>query len=124
MTASPESPANQGARAAKAAMPRDIKVMLAAAFLIALGFGLVAPVLPQFATTFDVGATAAAVIVSIFAFMRLVFAPAGGALMGRFGERPVYIAGLLIVAASTAACAFAQNYWQLLVFRALAEPVP
>jgi MFS family permease len=93
--------------------------MLAAAFLIALGFGLVAPVLPQFATTFDVGATAAAVIVSIFAFMRLVFAPAGGALIGRLGERPVYVGGLLIVAASTAACAFAQDYWQLLVFRGL-----
>ncbi|HEX9225095.1 MAG TPA: MFS transporter, partial [Arthrobacter sp.] len=79
----------------------------------------VAPVLPQFATTFDVGATAAAVIVSIFAFMRLVFAPAGGALIVRLGERPVYVAGLLIVAASTAACAFAQDYWQLLVFRGL-----
>ncbi|WP_441417502.1 MFS transporter [Arthrobacter sp. YAF16] len=100
-------------------LPRDIKVMLVAAFLIALGFGLVAPVLPQFATTFDVGATAAAVIVSIFAFMRLVFAPAGGALIVRLGERPVYVAGLLIVAASTAACAFAQDYWQLLVFRGL-----
>jgi DHA1 family multidrug resistance protein-like MFS transporter len=100
-------------------LPRDIKVMLAAAFLIALGFGLVAPVLPQFATTFDVGATAAAVIVSIFALMRLVFAPAGGALIGRLGERPVYVGGLLIVAASTAACAFAQDYWQLLVFRGL-----
>lgn len=104
---------------AKTRLPRDIKVMLAAAFLIALGFGLVAPVLPQFATTFDVGATAAAVIVSIFAFMRLVFAPAGGALIVRLGERPVYVAGLLIVAASTAACAFAQDYWQLLVFRGL-----
>jgi MFS transporter, DHA1 family, multidrug resistance protein len=104
---------------AKAVLPRDIKVMLVAAFLIALGFGLVAPVLPQFATTFDVGATAAAVIVSIFAFMRLVFAPAGGALIVRLGERPVYVAGLLIVAASTAACAFAQDYWQLLVFRGL-----
>ncbi|XAS65949.1 MFS transporter [Micrococcaceae bacterium Sec5.7] len=103
----------------RAKLPRDIKVMLAAAFLIALGFGLVAPVLPQFATTFDVGATAAAVIVSIFALMRLVFAPAGGALIGRLGERPVYVAGLLIVAASTAACAFAQDYWQLLVFRGL-----
>ncbi|MDQ4047259.1 MAG: MFS transporter, partial [Actinomycetota bacterium] len=90
-----------------------------AAFLIALGFGLVAPVLPQFATTFDVGATAAAVIVSIFAFMRLLFAPAGGALIGKLGERPVYVTGLLIVAASTAACAFAQDYWQLLIFRGL-----
>ena len=103
----------------KPVLPRDIKVMLVAAFLIALGFGLVAPVLPQFATTFDVGATAAAVIVSIFAFMRLVFAPAGGALIVKLGERPVYVAGLLIVAASTAACAFAQDYWQLLVFRGL-----
>jgi len=106
-------------RADGAPLPRDIKVMLVAAFLIALGFGLVAPVLPQFATTFDVGATAAAVIVSIFALMRLLFAPAGGALIGRLGERPVYVAGLLIVAASTAACAFAQNYWQLLAFRGL-----
>lgn len=100
-------------------LPRDIKVLLVAAFLIALGFGLVAPVLPQFATTFDVGATAAAIIVSIFAFMRLVFAPAGGSLIVRFGERPIYVGGLLIVAASTAACAFAQDYWQLLIFRGL-----
>ncbi|MGX5716413.1 MFS transporter [Arthrobacter sp. MAHUQ-56] len=98
-------------------LPRDIMVMLAAAFLIALGFGLVAPVLPQFATTFGVGNTEAAVIVAIFAFMRLAFAPAGGYLIGRFGERPVYVAGLLIVALSTAACAFAQSYWQLLLFR-------
>ncbi|OFI39639.1 arabinose ABC transporter permease [Arthrobacter sp. SW1] len=105
--------------AKRPALPRDIKVMLLAAFLIALGFGLVAPVLPQFATTFDVGATAAAVIVSIFAFMRLVFAPAGGALIGRLGERTVYVSGLLIVAVSTAACAFAQDYWQLLIFRGL-----
>ena len=66
-------------------LPRDIKVMLAAAFLIALGFGLVAPVLPQFATTFGVGNTEAAVIVAIFALMRLVFAPAGGALIARLG---------------------------------------
>ena len=100
-------------------LPRDIKVMLVAAFLIALGFGLVAPVLPQFATTFGVGNTEASVIVAIFAFMRLVFAPAGGSLIGRLGERPVYVAGLLIVAVSTAACAFAQDYWQLLLFRGL-----
>jgi DHA1 family multidrug resistance protein-like MFS transporter len=100
-------------------LPRDIKVMLVAAFLIALGFGLVAPVLPQFATTFGVGNTEASVIVAIFAFMRLVFAPAGGSLIGKLGERPVYVAGLLIVALSTAACAFAQDYWQLLLFRGL-----
>lgn len=106
-------------RAPRLPIPREIKVLIAAAFVIAIGFGLVAPVLPQFALSFDVGVAASSVIVSAFAFTRLVFAPAGGALLEKFGERPVYIAGLLIVALSTAACAFAQSYWQLLVFRGL-----
>ena len=58
-------------------------------------------------------------IVSAFAFFRLVFAPAGGLLVSRLGERPVYLAGLLVVAASSFATAFAQTYWQLLLFRGL-----
>lgn len=94
-------------------------MLVAAAFVIALGFGLVAPVLPQFAQSFDVGIAAASLIVSVFAFMRLAFAPVGGALVRRLGERPVYLAGLLIVALSTGACAFAQSYGQLLVYRGL-----
>ncbi len=94
-------------------------MLIVAAFVIAVGFGLVSPVLPQFARSFDVGVTAASVIVSAFAFCRLVFAPAGGRLITRLGERPVYLSGLLIVALSTGATAFAQTYWQLLVFRGL-----
>ncbi|WP_416377446.1 MFS transporter [Arthrobacter sp. JZ12] len=100
-------------------LPRELRVLIAAAFVIAIGFGLVAPVLPQFAQSFGVEATAAAIIVSAFAFTRLVFAPAGGRFVEQMGERPVYVAGLLIVALSTAACAFAADYWQLLIFRGL-----
>ncbi|MDO5627037.1 MAG: MFS transporter [Mobilicoccus sp.] len=100
-------------------VPSEIKVLIASAFVIALGFGLITPILPQFAKSFDVGITAATVIVSAFAFTRLVFAPAGGALIVRLGERPIYLAGLLIVAASTALTGLAQSYEQLLLFRAL-----
>jgi MFS family permease len=100
-------------------IPPELRVLLAAAFVIALGFGLVAPVLPQFARSFNVGVAASSIIVSAFAFARLVFAPAGGALILRLGERSVYVLGVLIVAVSTGACAFAQDYWQLLVFRGL-----
>ncbi|MHA7142619.1 MFS transporter [Arthrobacter sp. Sr33] len=109
-------------------IPEEIWVLIAAAFVIAIGFGLVAPVLPQFAQSFDLppfvarlelGVTASAIIVSAFAFTRLVFAPAGGKLVERLGERPVYVSGLLIVALSTGACAFAADYWQLLIFRGL-----
>jgi len=79
----------------------------------------VAPALPAFARSFDVGVTAASVVISAFAFMRLVFAPVSGRLVQRLGEQPVYLIGLLIVALSTGASAFAQSYWQLLVFRGL-----
>lgn len=105
--------------AQRASIPIEIKVLVVAAFVIAVGFGLISPVLPQFARSFDVGVTAASVIVSAFAFFRLLFAPAGGSLVARLGERPVYITGLVIVALSTGASAFAQSYWQLLVFRSL-----
>ena len=100
-------------------VPREILVLVAAAFVIAVGFGLISPVLPQFAQSFDVTVAAATVIVSAFAFFRLLFAPAGGALVTRLGERPVYLVGLVIVALSTGASAFAQTYWQLLIFRSL-----
>ncbi|NYF98499.1 MFS transporter [Janibacter cremeus] len=100
-------------------VPREILVLVAAAFVIAVGFGLISPVLPQFAKSFDVTVAAATVIVSAFAFFRLLFAPAGGALVTRLGERPVYLTGLIIVAVSTGASAFAQTYWQLLIFRSL-----
>ena len=103
----------------KPRIPREIWVLIAAAFVIAIGFGLITPVLPSFARSFDVGVTASSIIVSAFAFFRLIFAPAGGRLIAKFGERPIYITGLLIVAISTGATAFAQSYWQVLLFRSL-----
>lgn len=115
----PGAPRDARDEVSRAPLPRDIKVLIAAAFVIALGYGIVAPVLPQFAASFDVGVAAASIIVSVFAFMRLVFAPVGGVLVGKWGERRVYLIGLLIVAVSTGACALAQDYWQLLLFRGL-----
>ncbi|WP_152188632.1 MFS transporter [Georgenia satyanarayanai] len=101
------------------AMPREIWVLAGAALLIALGYGLVAPVLPQLAGSFDVSVAAASFVVSAFSLCRLLFAPAGGALIARLGERRIYMSGLLIVALSSVATALAQDYVQLLVFRGL-----
>lgn len=103
----------------RAEFPGEIRVLVAAAFVIAVGYGLVSPVLPSYARSFDVGIAAASVVVSAFAFFRLIFAPVGGALVQRLGERPVYLTGLLVVAASSLATAFAQSYAQLLILRGL-----
>ena len=39
----------------KQPIPREIWILVSAAFIIALGFGLIAPILPQYARSFDVG---------------------------------------------------------------------
>lgn len=103
----------------KEPIPREIRVLIASAFVIAIGFGLITPVLPQFAQSFGVGATAASIVVSTFALFRLLFAPGSGRLITSWGERPVYLVGLVLVAVSTGATAFAGSYWQLVVFRGL-----
>ncbi|MCX6467635.1 MAG: MFS transporter [Pseudonocardiales bacterium] len=100
-------------------LPRAIWVLVGASFMIAVGFGLVAPTLPVFVRTFDVGITAASLVVSAFALARLVFAPAAGGLVGRIGELRVYMAGLVVVAVTSAGMAFAAEYWHLIVLRLL-----
>jgi MFS family permease len=56
---------------------------------------------------------------SAFAVFRLAFAPASGALIRRLGELRVFCGGLLIVGLSSAACAYATDFAQLLTFRAI-----
>ncbi|UXA19485.1 MFS transporter [Mycobacterium sp. SMC-4] len=103
----------------KRRLPREVWVLVVANVVVALGYGVVAPVLPQYARHFGVSISAATFVITAFAVMRLVGAPPAGLLVQRLGERHVYISGLIIVAVSTAACAFAQTYWQLLLFRSL-----
>lgn len=93
-------------------------MLVAAGFVIAVGFGIVAPALPTFAKSFHVGVTAVSLVISAFAFMRVAFAPVSGRLVAALGERSVYVTGILIVAVSTGTCAFAQTYWQMLGLRA------
>ena len=109
----PETPA-------KTRIPTGLKVLIAASFMIALGYGLVAPVLPSFARSFNVGVAATTIVVSALAAMRLVFAPGAGKLISRFGERPIYTCGMVIVAVSSFVNAAAWDYWVLLASRAFA----
>lgn len=100
-------------------LPREVWSLIGANAVIALGYGVIAPVLPQLARHFGVSISAATFVITAFAVMRLLAAPPTGLLVHRLGERRVYISGVLIVALSTAACAFADSYWELLTFRAL-----
>jgi MFS transporter, ACDE family, multidrug resistance protein len=100
-------------------LPREVWVLITANAVIALGYGVVSPVLPQYARHFGVSIGAATFVITAFALMRLCFAPVSGLLVQKLGEPRIYVSGILIVALSTGACAFAETYWQLLLFRSL-----
>lgn len=101
-------------------IPRMIWVLCIAAFIIALGYGFIAPVLPQFAASFHVPLAAAGAVVSVFAAARLLGAPGAGVLVDKLGSRPIYLTGLMIVATATFAVAFAQAYWHVVALRFIA----
>jgi MFS family permease len=100
-----------------AGLPREVGVLTAVAFAVAVGFGVVAPARPVYAREFGVGRTAAGAVISAFAFMRLVSALGSGRLVNRFGERLVLATGIGIVAVSSALAGLAQTYTQLLLLR-------
>lgn len=89
------------------------------AVAVAVGFGVVAPAIPEFARSFGVGKTAAGAVISAFALMRFVSALAGGRLVDVFGERVILATGIGIVAVSTGLAGLSQSYEQLLLLRGL-----
>ncbi|MDX6242654.1 MAG: transporter, family, multidrug resistance protein [Frankiales bacterium] len=98
-------------------LPREVGVLVAVAFAVAVGFGIVAPAIPVFARSFHVSRGAAGAVISAFAVARLLFALTSGRLVDRFGERLVMAVGIGIVAVSSALAGLAQTYAQLIVLR-------
>jgi MFS family permease len=100
-------------------LPREVRVLVAVAFFVALGFGIVAPALPVFARDFGVGRAAAGAVISVFAVMRILGAFPAGIVIDRVGERIVMTTGIAIVAASSVLAGLAQNYAQLITLRGI-----
>lgn len=106
-------------RARATSMPRDVLVLTMVAFSVAVGFGVLVPVLPVFAKHFGVSNFAAAAVVSAFAVMRLVTSPFVGRIINTLGTRTTMVTGILIVAVSSTLAGFAQTYSWLLIMRGL-----
>lgn len=98
-------------------LPPEVPILASAAFLVAAGFGFIAPATPIFARSFGVSQAAAGAVVSLFAFARFSTALTSGRLVDRFGAQKMMAIGLFIVSFSALLAAFSQNYYQLLFFR-------
>jgi MFS family permease len=87
------------------------------AFCVAVGFGVLVPVLPVFARSFGVGNTEVGAVISAFALMRLISSPFCGWLIKIFSERIVMATGIFIVAISSGLAGISRSYLQLLALR-------
>ena len=101
-----------------AEFPREVGVLVFASFFVAVGFGIIAPTIPLFASSFGVNNAQVGLIISSFALARFASGLFAGKLVDKFGERIIYTTGVGFVALSAFAAAFSQNYEQLLIFRA------
>jgi MFS family permease len=98
-------------------LPREVAVLAAVAVAVAVGFGIVAPAIPEFARSFGVSKFWAGAVISFFALMRFMSALGSGRLVDSFGERIILATGIGIVAVSTGLAGLSQNYQQLLILR-------
>jgi MFS family permease len=94
-----------------------VAILSAVSFMVALGFGIVAPAIPAFARQFGVSVTAAAGVISVFALMRVVGALPAGRMVDRFGEPGVMAAGTAVVAVSSVLAGFSHCFTELLLLR-------
>ena len=100
-------------------LPREVAVLGAVAFCVALGFGIVATSLSLFAKSFGVSNLWAGSVIAVFAAFRFLAAPGAGWLVNRTGERLVLSGGIAIVAVSSLFAGLSQSFWQLFVLRGL-----
>ena len=71
------------------------------AIMLALGQSMIAPVIPTFAKTFDVGLSEASLVFVVGQAGTLFVTLPAGYLMDKVGRRPLLIAGPLLTAVSS-----------------------
>ena len=94
-------------------------ILFATVFFDLLGFGIVIPFLPMYATRLGVGASAIGLLLAAYSMTQFVFAPLLGRLSDRIGRRPIIMLGLLGSSLSYLIYGFTDSFTGLLISRAV-----
>ncbi|HVO74267.1 MAG TPA: MFS transporter [Ignavibacteriaceae bacterium] len=90
-------------------------------FIDLLGFGILIPILPAFATKLlGVDETAIGIAIAIYSFTQFFFNPILGQLSDKYGRKPVIVLTLLLNATGYLIFAFTKTYLVLLLSRIIA----
>lgn len=94
-------------------------VLMVTAFVDMIGFALIVPLLPFYATRFGADGLLVGVLVGAFAFGQMITAPWWGRMSDHFGRKPVLIFAQALSAGAFLIFAVADSVWVLLLCRLL-----
>lgn len=98
-------------------LPRGFGVIWTTVAIDLVGFGIVLPILPQYAERFGAGAAVIGVLSASFSLAQLLFAPFWGRLSDRIGRKPLLIMSLFGTALGSLITGLAGAIWVLFVGR-------
>jgi len=96
---------------------RQLSVLMATVFVDMVGFTMVLPLLPFYATRCGASASVVGLLVAIYAFAQFVTAPLWGRASDRWGRRPMILFGLMAAAAAYVLFGLAEALWILFASR-------
>ncbi|MFA7289297.1 MAG: MFS transporter [Melioribacteraceae bacterium] len=97
-----------------------LSIIFLTVFIDLMGFGLLIPILPTFASKelgisdFGIG-----IIVAIYSFMQFIFNPMFGKMSDKYGRRPIILGSLLMTATSYIIFSFSTSFWILAISRVI-----
>ncbi|MCO6472141.1 MAG: MFS transporter, partial [Melioribacteraceae bacterium] len=96
-------------------------VVFTTVFIDLMGFGILIPILPAFASrNLGITDTEIGIIVAAYSFMQFIFNPILGKISDRIGRRPIILSTLLITAISYLIFSIADSFFLLLLSRMFA----
>lgn len=94
-----------------------LPVLFLVMFLVMVGFGIIIPVIPFLAEKVGGSPTELGLLMAVYSFMQLFFAPIWGRISDRVGRKPVMAIGIAGLAVSFFIMALADSLWGLFVAR-------
>lgn len=99
---------------------RRLPLLFLTVFVDLVGFGIILPLLPLYATRFGASALVVGLLVTSYSVVQFFLAPVWGRLSDRYGRRPVLLLGLVGSAVAYLVFAWAGSVSVLLLSRVLA----
>lgn len=100
-------------------MSRDFWTLMVALAVVSLGFGLLAPIIPDLARKLGISDGQMGGIFALFAVTFVLAMPPSGYLTDRVGRKPTLMSGIVVFACTTLLMAFVTDALQFAVLRAL-----